>query len=405
MNSHQWLLLVCLAAVSSACGSGTHADPAAASDSSAGSAGASDTDGASAGAAGDGASSETPRARTSGTLCVLSADCPAGTHCDLGECVQECNQQHPCAEGKTCSARARCLSNGEPDKDPLPSEDYAGTVAAEPATALLTDADQELTIKLVTTSKSAVQYRIQLDAPHLSIASFRGEFQGGTTLKLHVDSSKLKGQDTPGSIKILTNLGNVVVTTPLHSGLTGTYRGVLDYEGGQVSLGHAQVQLALIEQKGAVQVRFDPSASLLFPETPKGPATGFGNYAPGQPIELNASQVFPAAFAGARNHFARDIGRKLKLTLNADGSGDLNGTFEEKVYGMFGQPVSITGTVQLSYVPHAPKPSFSLSKEIGMPTAPPLPTADAPRTAAMLGWGEPCPQVGERGIVYRGCNK
>jgi len=410
MKSHQRLLLVCLSATFSACGSNTHSEPTLATENSAaGSAGASDTDGNSAGAAGDDVNnivnSEPPQVRKSGALCVLSADCPVGTHCDLGECVQECSQQSPCAKGNTCSARARCLSEGEPDKDPVPSQDYVGMVTAEPATALLNDADQELTIKLVSTSKNAVQYRIELDAPHLSIMAYRGEFQGGTTVKLHVDSSKLKGQDTPGSIKIFTSLGNVVVTTPMHSGLTGTYRGVLNYEGGQVSLGHAQVQLDLIEQKGSVLVRFDPSASLLFPETPNGPATGFGNYAPGQPIELNASQVFPADFAGTRNHFARDIGRKLKLTLNADGAGDLNGTFEEKVYGMFGQPVSLTGTVQLSYVPHAPKPRISLSKEVGMPTAPLLPTADAPRTAATLGWGEECSRAGDRGIVYRGCDK
>jgi hypothetical protein len=75
------------------------------------------------------------------------------------------------------------------------------------------------------------------------------------------------------------------------------------------------------------------------------------------------------------------------------------------VYGMFGQPVSIVGTVQLAYVPHAPRSSFTLSKEVGMPPAPQLPTADAPRTAAILGWGEECSRAGERGIVYRGCNK
>gem|GEM_PF-704959 len=403
MRTHQWLLFVCVGVASSACGSGSHASLPVVNDCSAGAAGAGDSDNG--GAAGEGMSGEAPQARSSKTLCVLSADCPEGMHCDLGECVQECNQDNLCADGKTCSARARCLADGEPDQDPVPTTDFAGSVTAEPAAALLSDSDRELIVRLVTTSKIPVQYRVQLDAPHLSIDDYRGEFEGGTTLKFHVDSSKLKGQDTPGSIKIFTSLGNVIVNTPMHSGLTGTYRGVLNYEGGQVSLGHAQLQVDLIEKNGSVEVRFDPSASLLFPETPKGPATGYGNYAPGQPIELNASQVFPAAFAGTRNHFARDIGRKLKLTLNADGTGDLSGTFEERVYGMFGQPVTLTGTVQLGYVPHAPKPSFSLTKDVGMPPAPPLPTADNPRTAAILGWGEACPQQGDRGIVYRGCDK
>jgi len=406
MNIAHWRLFACVGVLSTACGSSSHSppDPQTAIDASAGSAGAIEDE--SAGTAGRVDNGAAPAAQIPSALCVLSADCPAGMHCDLEECVQECNQDQLCADGKTCSARARCLSDGEKDKDPAPAPSYSGVVTAEPSLALLSDADHELVIKLSTTAKTAVQYRVQLDAPHLSTADYRGEFQGGTMLKFHVDSAKSKGQDTPGSIKILTSLGNVIVSAPLHSGLTGTYRGTLNYEGGQVSLGHAQVQIDLIETQGAVLVRLDPSASLLFPETPRGPATGFGSYAPGQPIELNASQVFPATFGGKRNHFARDIGRKLKLTLNANTSGDLQGTFEERLYGMFGQPVSIAGTVQLSYVPHAPKASFSLTKEALMPPPPPLPTADTPRTALIFGWNEACSREGkDRGVVYRGCNK
>ena len=156
-----------------------------------------------------------------------------------------------------------------------------------------------------------------------------------------------------------------------------------------------------------VRCKFDRIRALhsFFLKPQRARQRDFGNYAPGQPIELNASQVFPAAFGGKRNHFARDVGRKLKLTLNADGTGDLSGTFEERIYGMFGQPVSLTGTVRWAMYRTRRSPSFTLSKEVGMPPAPRLPTADAPRTAAMLGWGEPCPQVDDRGIVYRGCNK
>ena len=33
--------------------------------------------------------------------CVISADCPAGQHCDLGECVQDCNVESACESGST----------------------------------------------------------------------------------------------------------------------------------------------------------------------------------------------------------------------------------------------------------------------------------------------------------------
>ncbi len=32
--------------------------------------------------------------------CILSADCPAGLHCDLGECIQDCNTASACSGDK-----------------------------------------------------------------------------------------------------------------------------------------------------------------------------------------------------------------------------------------------------------------------------------------------------------------
>ena len=44
--------------------------------------------------------------------CVFSADCPDGQHCDLGECVQDCNEESACETGSTCSARAPLPRSG-----------------------------------------------------------------------------------------------------------------------------------------------------------------------------------------------------------------------------------------------------------------------------------------------------
>ena len=144
MRTHQWLLLVCVAGFSERVWLWHPYTDGGRKRWLSGSAGVNENDGDNADAGDDGKSAP-PSARTSKTLCVLSADCPAGTHCDLGECVQECNEQTPCPEAETCSTRARCLADSEPDQDPVPTKNYAGTVTAEPATALLSDADRKLT--------------------------------------------------------------------------------------------------------------------------------------------------------------------------------------------------------------------------------------------------------------------
>jgi len=329
---------------------------------------------------------ETP-AVVASTLCVISADCPAGAHCDLGECIQDCNVNNACGSGDSCSSRARCLSPTDVDQDPTPSAAYKGTVSAGPLTTLLTESDKSLKVTLKSTSRDPVQYRIQLAAPHLSTKELRGVFTGSTDVQFAVDSSKLKGQqDVPGSIKFFTTLGDISVNAPIHTGITGKYRGALRYDGGLVNLGDARLAVDVIEKNGEVTVQFDPAQSLLLPKTAAGPATGYGSYAPGQPIELNGSQLIDHSFGGTRNHFGRDIGRKIQLTLTPSGSGNLSGTFTDNIYGLFQEPVKLSGTVTLQYQPHAGAPDFTLSPDAAMPDSPVA--SPSPR---VFGWdGDSC---------------
>jgi len=350
-------------------------------------------DGGAAGATAENAgavgSDESTPAADDSPLCVISADCPSGSHCDLGQCVQDCNDDNACGKGKTCSARARCLSEKDADADPTPTKDYRGTVSAGPLTTLLTESDQVLKITLTSTSKQPVNYRIQLDAPHLRVKELRGEFTRSKVIEFTVDSSKLKGgRDVPGSVKFFTNLGNVTVSAPIHTGITGRYRGSLRFDGGLVNLGDARIALDVIERNGEVTVRFDPEQSLLFPETSSGPATGYGRYAPGQAIELNGSQRFEQAFGGTRNHFARDIGRRTRLKLEPSSNGNLKGTFEDSIYGLFQQPVKLTGSVGLQYQPQSEAPDFELSADLRMPDAPP-----ADPQPGIFGWTRTCPKT------------
>src|SRR6478609_7933434 len=96
--------------------------------------------------------SKPPKPAKGGDACIISADCPAGTHCDLGECVQECNRQAACKNGRSCSLRARCIKSDETDTDPGPVTEHAGTVKAEASTLNLDERDTELEVVLTSDS-------------------------------------------------------------------------------------------------------------------------------------------------------------------------------------------------------------------------------------------------------------
>lgn len=330
-----------------------------------------------------------PSAVTEHPMCVISADCPAGSHCDLGECIQECNAEVSCSGELSCSPRARCLAPNEKDEDPIPTGEYAGGVSISASSVLLGDADETFQIELSSSASDSVKYRVVPVAPHIAIDEPRGEFTGKTTLTLRVVRDGLVGIDVPGSVKILTSLGDLVVDAPLHIGLTGRYQGTLRYDGGAVSLGAARVAFDVIEKNGDVSVRADSSASLLFPATAAGDTTGHGTY-DGTSFTATLSQLIESQFGGERNHFGRDVGRRVSFDVKPASRGRLEGTFKETVFGLFLQPVELTGSVVLELMPGAPEPDFTLAQEPQMPAAPSGFLANA---SDVFDWDDSCAEV------------
>jgi len=341
------------------------------------------------------AATEPPAPIDTHPACVISADCPAGQHCDLGECVQDCNVVDPCTGELTCSPRARCIPPGTVDSDPAPVTQHQGVLSAEPSSLSLTERDSTVQIKLKNTSTGEVRYRVQINAPHLSIDEARGTFTGAeTTVTLKVNSQSLSGKDVAGSVKIFTSLGNAVVNAPIHVGLTGSYQGSLRYDGNAVPLGDARIALDLIENNSDVIARIDSDNSLLYPAGAGGAVTGSGSYDTTSGLALTVNQVLDKAFGGDRNHFGRPIGRRVRLQVKPDSSGNLQGTFTEQVYGLFTQPVSVDGTVFLEHRACDPTsrtqscdPQFTTLPDPAMPSI-----ANAPWTGPQVfGWGGACP--------------
>lgn len=311
--------------------------------------------------------SDAPEPAGGSSLCLLSADCPQGQHCDLGECVQSCNTAAPCEDGTYCSLRGRCVAEGEEDRDPPPPTESAGTLNVDRHSVALTQASRKVLLRLSSDSPEPVRYRIVPGAPYLSVAESRGEFEGETFVEIAVDPSRTEGRQDEGAIRILSTLGERVVDTSVQIGLTGRYQGALRYASGDTVLGDARLAVDLLERQGDVDVRFDPDTSLLFPASASGPATGFGSYTEEDGAELVVVQRIDSDLGGARNLFARPLGRRLVLRVAPNAAGDLEGTFTETIHGLFEQPIEVGGQVSLRLRRGEPEPNFELSPDASLP--------------------------------------
>jgi hypothetical protein len=305
--------------------------------------------------------------------CIISADCPAGTHCDLGECVQDCSTEKSCSAGLQCSVRARCIKPDSEDSDPAPATEHAGTVRLEPTAAELTELDDTLELKLSSNSTELVDYRIDLSAPFLRLTTGeRGQFAGSTTLRFAVDPSALSGTVTPGTVLIHTTLGDVIANASIRVGLTGRYQGVMRYLSGSTPLGDVGIAVEMLDKNGDVSVRVDPESSMTFPKLGSSVASGRGIFTFSEGLSVTVAQVYDSAFGGSRNHFKRAVGRRVAFALRAKERGKLEGTFEEQIHGVLGQPIRLTGTAYLEPLPQEQElDEFTVAEPPAMPVAAP----------------------------------
>ncbi|HEV3194180.1 MAG TPA: hypothetical protein VGY54_26930, partial [Polyangiaceae bacterium] len=334
-----------------------------------------------------------PSPLTAHPACVISADCPSGQHCDLQQCVQDCNSMAPCAGNLTCSPRARCVAPGVPDTDPASTGKSAGVLSASPSRVLLTDRDSSFTVALTSSGTSTVRYRVEVSGPHLSVAHPAGTFAGSTQLVVNVDPTAASGRNQSGTLTIYSSLGTTVVSAPIHAGITGSYRGKLHYDGGPINLGGFEIALDVIEKAGAVQLRVIAQASMLFPAIDAQAATGQGIFVESTGLDATVAQVFNAAFGGPRNPFQRDIGRQVRFQLLPNSVGGLDGTFSETLVGLFANPITTSGHIALQYVPGDSDPTFSLGKVPTMPASPDKASAYALNDVLNFSDPTPCESV------------
>jgi hypothetical protein len=234
------------------------------------------------------------------------------------------------------------------DTDPPPANALNGTVLAQPTNFELAESDATFEVKLSSTAKAAVDYRVELRAPFLSlVSSERGSFNGQTTLTFKVSPQSLSGTVTPGTILIHTNFGNVLVSPSIRVGLSGRYQGVMRYSTGTTAFGDVGIAATLRDDRGDVVMAIDPKYSMTFPSVSGKAAAGQGSFTFSDGLNITVSQQLGADFGGDRNHFKRPLARQVAFSLAPARGGRLEGTFKETVYGILAQPIVLQGSAYL----------------------------------------------------------
>jgi hypothetical protein len=328
-----------------------------------------------------------PKPRADHPVCVVSADCPAGTHCDLGECVQSCNTEQPCDSSMACSARARCLPPEQPDVEQATPAPPQGVLTVTPKSALLKPGDTELLLHLTSSTGEPVRYRLEASGAHLKVDEPRGSFVGSTDVRVRVDRTAVQGVAADGSVRIVSTIGDTMIDAPLQAGLGGYYHGTMSYQA-PLALGSASLAIDLTQRASDVQVRVDPAASTLFPTTAEQPVTGQGRVTEADGVlDFTILQKIDPDVAGARNHFMRPFLRRVRFLLRpGPNAGTVDGTFDEEVTGLFAASVHATGRASFTLVANRAPATF----DVAFPSAPPSPVAGeyaAPRD--VFGWSGP----------------
>lgn len=327
-----------------------------------------------------------PATDAAGARCVISADCPSGTHCDLGECIQDCNLVDPCTGQRTCTPRGRCVAQGQPEQDPAPHSPEAQFAMTPGSLAL---EQNQSAIALTLAGRGVTRYRVETTVPWLRVAPARGTFTDTGMLQVQVDTAAVPLDGSVGLVRVYSEQGEATAQVVAPIAMQGNYRGTLTYDHVRVTdvtgtttdaaltLGTTQIGLGLQIDHSVVSVRVDPTRSLLWPASAGVSPEGTGTIAGGS-IHAVISQLFstlhslfpltsPSIFE------SRPIGRELDLQLTSASAGILSGVAIETIYGLTSTPLRIVGRIDLRR-----SPGDVSGLVVGSPpTMPPGPTRGA----------------------------
>lgn len=320
-------------------------------------------------------------------VCELSADCPAGTYCDLGECIQTCNRViDPCTGEMTCTPRGRCQEQAH-DVEPAPPTTAPPSVSANVQSIDIDEVTNEALVMLTSSpTTEAVRWRATTDVPWLQPSVGRGELNGAAMLMFNVNHSLVAASGTEsGSIHIATSSGAIDIPVSIRTGVSGVYDGRIIYKA-PIGLGSASIRLEVKATGNSVEARLVPEFSPLFPTANGIDAIGSGQYV-GNVLTATISQRFTPADLGANSFTLSDVGRTLALQIEISPEGGLTGTFTDTWTGMLPESIVLTGDLIVNRLPNEVPSAFVSGVP---PTLPGNPSPTAPAIAAICGLGSTC---------------
>ena len=316
--------------------------------------------------------------------CELSADCPAGTHCDLGECIQDCSTANACShDDQACTSRGRCVGDLKFDHDPPPSTSN-GVVLEAPPIRIDDGVDTALLAIDATPANADVRYRVDPRVTWLHVpGAERGDFKASLRQMLTVDRKGLGGGNHDGTIVVHTSAGDVTIPVTLVVGLSGAYEGSTNYTAPR-ALGQAPIHLDLIADGANVKVRVDSSRSPLFPGRSGRVVAATASW-DGQLLKGSLLQKLTPFDLGGDRFLDRDIGREFSFELRTTSAGGLAGTFSERWVGILPQAFSVTGTMTLARLDTAVMP-FDVGTADLLPPDPPVNAPAVSAACSSIGW-------------------
>lgn len=306
--------------------------------------------------------------------CEFAADCPDGTYCDLGECIQSCNTVDPCAPGatSTCLSRGRCAASPTEPSDPPIVEDHTATVTSDDDVITLSAMDTVAIIRLSATPIATnVRYRIAPQVSWLHATTPRGEFAGSTMLTLQIDRTGLAAGTHAGTVVIRTTAGDVSVAVQLTQDNTGVYQGELHYTTPR-DLGSVPLRVEVQDRgTGLLDLRVLADASPTFPRAGTAQATASATSTTGGALTGAFTQTFhPADLGGSDPVVNRDIGREFRFSIEGTASGGLEGTFTERWIGLFPLAVEVSGTIAIARITDVMPQDFTVDLPGSLPGNP-----------------------------------
>jgi len=263
-------------------------------------------------------------------LCENPAQCPAGSYCQAGVCDADCHSDADCAVGQACGARGQCGADAV-------SPSFGGQLTVSSPSIDLVVGQQSASLRVENSGTVAIDHFHALsDNPAVTVTPSSGALPAGKGIDAAITVKP--GWSGHATVRVLSSGGTSITSLTAHSGLAGYLRGSVAVTG-PFLLGAADLALDLDASLSGV---VDGSASLLWPFNAKVTAVDDGTNA-----TLSFTLVGDPGSDGNPSDGAQ-VQRQVTLVGTHSGGGPLAGAYQEVVTGLGSQPVTVTGTFQLS---------------------------------------------------------